>query len=113
MQLINFISASPDSPFPCVKLGPREAEVLLLICQAKTNKEIAFHLQTSTGVIKNHVSRLCRGLVLSSRTELCLWGIQHPEFLQRRYSDRRLHPLGCLCQSAYCSFMLQALPTAA
>src|ERR1035441_2247399 len=99
MQHMNFISLSSDGPFPCVKLARREAEVLLLICQAKTNKEIAFRLQTSTGVIKNHVSRLCRGLVLSSRAELCVWGIQHPEFLRRRYSDRRLHPIGCFCQS--------------
>jgi len=107
------ISTPPDGMIRFVKLTPREAQVLLLICQAKSNKAIAFRLQTSTGVVKNHVSRLCRGLDLSSRAELCVWGIQHPQSLMRQCCDSRLHPPGCLCQSAYCSAMQLALPTAA
>jgi DNA-binding CsgD family transcriptional regulator len=107
------ISALPNGTIRFVTLGRREAQVLLLICQAKTNKAIAFRLKTSAGVVKNHVSRLCRGLGLSSRAELYVWGIQHPESLMRQCCDSRLHPPGCLCESAYCSAMRLALPTAA
>ena len=113
MEHTILISAPPNSTTRFVKLAKREAQVLLLICQANSNKAIGFRLQISTGVVKNHVSRLCRGLRLSSRLELCVWGIQHPETLVRQFCDSRLHPADCLCQSAYCSAMRPALPMAA
>jgi DNA-binding NarL/FixJ family response regulator len=114
VEHITLTSVSPGGPLMLVRLSPREAQVLLLICQAKPNKAIAFRLQISTGVVKNYVSRLCRGLDLSSRAELFLWGMQHPEFLMREFCDSRPHPTDCLCQSAYCSAMrLVLLPTAA
>jgi DNA-binding CsgD family transcriptional regulator len=104
---------SLDDSVASVKLSRREAQVLGLISRGKTNKEIAFRLQLSTGAVKNHVSRLCRGLRLSNRVELCIWGIQHPESLRQQWSEAALHPPGCLCQSVYCSAMRSALPTAA
>ena len=113
MQNITVVSASPEQPNVLVKLSRREAQVLRLVCQANANKEIAFRLKTSTGAVKNHVSRLCRGLRLTNRMELCLWAIQHPQSLLEQFCDPRLHPPGCLCQSVYCSAMYPALPKAA
>jgi DNA-binding CsgD family transcriptional regulator len=104
---------SPDDPVAKVKLSRREAQVLFFISRGKANKEIAFRLQMSTGAVKNQVSRLCRGLGLSNRVELCIWGIQHPESLMQQWSEAALHPPGCLCQSVYCSAMRSARPKAA
>lgn len=53
-------------------LSPRESEVLLLIAQGKSNKEIARQLSLAEGTVKNYVSRVMEKLHARSRTELAL-----------------------------------------
>jgi LuxR family maltose regulon positive regulatory protein len=50
-------------------LSPREIEVLSLIADGKTNKEIAQQLIVSPGTIKAHTSNIYRKLDVANRTE--------------------------------------------
>jgi DNA-binding NarL/FixJ family response regulator len=58
--------AAPPAP----KLTRREAEVLDLLAQGKTNKEIAHQLVVSVRTVKFHVSSLLKKLGAGNRTEV-------------------------------------------
>ncbi len=49
------------------KLTRRERQVLGLMAQGKTNREIAALLVTSQGTVKTHVTHIFRKLVVSDR----------------------------------------------
>jgi len=61
-------SASPEQPIT-VPLSDREMEVLHLISQGRTNKEIARQLVVSPGTIKAHTASIYRKLDVANRTE--------------------------------------------
>lgn len=50
------------------KLTPREREVLALLADAKTNKEIASTLHMATETCKEHVQQLIKKLGAKNRT---------------------------------------------
>lgn len=52
------------------KLPQRAAEVATLLCQGRTNKEIARMMVISHYTVKEHVSNLCRKFNVQNRTEL-------------------------------------------
>lgn len=49
------------------ELSPRELEVLALVAQGKTNKQIADALFLSAHTIKSHVANICRKLEVERR----------------------------------------------
>jgi ATP/maltotriose-dependent transcriptional regulator MalT len=51
------------------QLSPRELEVLGMLAQGWTNREIALRLNLSPGTVKNHVSRLLPKLGAVDRTQ--------------------------------------------
>ena len=51
-------------------LSGREVEVLTLVAQGRSNKEIAEELFVSQGTVKIHVSHIMTKLGLDRRTEL-------------------------------------------
>jgi DNA-binding CsgD family transcriptional regulator len=53
-------------------LSFRERQVVALIRQAKTNKEIAYELCLTEGTIKEYLYRIFRKLAVTNRTELAL-----------------------------------------
>jgi len=57
-------------------LTPREIEVLRLVVQGKTNKEIARKLVVSDLTIKTHVQRLIRKLGASDRTQAAVRAVE-------------------------------------
>ena len=57
---------------PAALLTEKEREVLTLLGQGMTNKEIAAHLSRSPNTIKIHVSHILEKLNLRSRTEAAL-----------------------------------------
>lgn len=61
------ISQVPD------ELTGREKEVLLLIAEGKTNKDIAEELHISIKTVKTHVSNLLLKLELEDRTQLAIY----------------------------------------
>jgi DNA-binding NarL/FixJ family response regulator len=54
------------------RLSPRETSVLLLIAEAKSNKEIARALSLTEGTVKGYVSVIFEKLRVSDRTEAAL-----------------------------------------
>jgi DNA-binding NarL/FixJ family response regulator len=54
------------------QLSPREKQIVQLVQQAKTNKEIAYDLCLTTGTIKEYLYHIFRKLCVTNRTELAL-----------------------------------------
>ena len=54
-------------------LTARERQLVELVRQAKSNKEIAFELSLTVGSVKEYMYRLFRKLGVRNRTELALW----------------------------------------
>ena len=61
-----------QSPDPVEDLSERELEVLKLIAQGSSNKEIADHLTVTEKTIKTHVSAVLTKLGLKSRTQAAI-----------------------------------------
>lgn len=57
-------------------LSERELEVVGLIAQGKTNKEIATHLIIAEKTARNHVSRILTKLGLTRRSQAAAWAIK-------------------------------------
>jgi two-component system response regulator DevR len=58
-------------------LSKRELEVLRLVSQGKSNREIAEVLSVSEKTVRNHVSSLLSKLGLNNRIELATYAIKH------------------------------------
>lgn len=67
----------PPQPSSTFDLTPREHEVLSLISQGKSNKEIARELHITEGTVKGHVSSIMAKLGVSGRTQAALLAVQH------------------------------------
>jgi DNA-binding NarL/FixJ family response regulator len=61
-----------DLPPGFTDLTPREKEVLRLIAQGASNKEIASTLFLSDGTVRNHISNILRRLDLRDRTQAAI-----------------------------------------
>ena len=72
------IGTAPDLPDAAVlaSLTSREREVLRLIAQGYTYKEIARELFISGKTVESHVSSVLRKLQLSSRHQLTRWAAE-------------------------------------
>ena len=65
--------ASPSSSLKHGGLTEREIEVLRLIAQGATNREIAGQLVISEGTVKNHISNILSLLGLRDRTQEAIY----------------------------------------
>ena len=61
---------------PAIQLSPREREVLQLLAQGLTNREIARTLTVSTSTIKIHVEHILAKLGVSDRTQAAVRSIE-------------------------------------
>lgn len=68
--LRHFQQAPPKPGGPVPTLSPRQREVVGLVCEGWTNKEIAARLQISTDAVKQHVAAVKRKLEVRSRTQI-------------------------------------------
>ena len=57
----------PDSPF---HLTLREREIIQLLAEGKTNKEVAAHIHTSVKTVENYRARLMKQLNFRSLSDL-------------------------------------------
>ncbi|MFD3309755.1 response regulator [Streptomyces sp. NPDC058694] len=64
--------AKPEPAETAAVLSPRETDILRLVAQGHTNREIAARLYLSEGTVKNHVSRILTRLALRDRTQAAL-----------------------------------------
>jgi DNA-binding NarL/FixJ family response regulator len=66
-----------DAEIPPPELTAREIEVLRLIAQGATNREIATQLVISEGTVKNHISNMLSRLGLRDRTQAAIYAREH------------------------------------
>jgi two-component system response regulator NreC len=64
------ISRSKDQNARCSLLSPREHQVLILLAQGYTNREVAEQLYVSIKTVETHRARIARKLGLRNRAEL-------------------------------------------
>ena len=68
----------PTTPTaPHLTLSERELEILSLLGQGKTNREIAKLLHITEGTARNYISRILAELGVSDRTQAALWAQRH------------------------------------
>ena len=60
-----------------VPLSEREIEILQLVSQGKSNKEIAAELFISVNTVKVHLANIFAKIGVSSRTEATLYAIEY------------------------------------
>ena len=72
------VNAQLDSVSPEIaQLTPREKEVLQLITDGYSNKEIANRLYIAERTVKNHVNSILRSLDLRDRTQAAIFAHKH------------------------------------
>jgi two-component system, NarL family, response regulator LiaR len=69
-------SAPPTKPLIPDPLTARELEILRLVAQGKSNKEIAGHLVIAEETVHTHVSNILNKLHLASRTQAALYALK-------------------------------------
>ena len=69
-------SRAPQSPFPSEDLTDREQQVLTMMAEGLSNKEISSRLAISTHTVKFHISSILGKLGAASRTEAVTIGIK-------------------------------------
>ncbi|MBD1868070.1 response regulator transcription factor [Leptolyngbya sp. FACHB-671] len=72
-QLQPPVSATPVN----LTLSDRELDVLKLLGQGKTNREIAKTLHITEGTVRNYISRILSELNVSDRTQAALWASEN------------------------------------
>lgn len=69
--------SGPAAPGRTGTLTEREREVLALIADGRSNREIARALVLSEKTVKTHVSNILMKLDLADRTQAALWAVRH------------------------------------
>ncbi len=59
------------------ELTIRERQVLALVAQGLSNKEIARMVNTTTGTVNGHVHNIIKKLNVANRTQAATWAIAH------------------------------------
>jgi DNA-binding NarL/FixJ family response regulator len=75
-RLIQQVTA-PAEPALGLNLTPRERDVLRLIAQGRSNKEIARELHLTESTVKGHVSTILGKLGVYDRTQAALFAVRH------------------------------------
>jgi NarL family two-component system response regulator LiaR len=75
-RLVNQLASPRTDPGPDA-LTPRETEVLQLIAQGMSNREIAQALTISEKTVKTHVSNILSKLHLADRTQAAIYAHRH------------------------------------
>jgi DNA-binding NarL/FixJ family response regulator len=85
-KLVNNVSDPDDNipqtePEALKQLPPRERDVLRLIGQGCTNREIATQLNLAEGTVKTYVTHILNRLALSNRSQLAIFANSIDSFL--------------------------------
>jgi DNA-binding NarL/FixJ family response regulator len=68
----------PDAPEALPSLTPRESEILALVEQGRSNKDIARQLTISSATVKNHMHNILQKLRVSRRGQAAARLHVHP-----------------------------------
>jgi non-specific serine/threonine protein kinase len=78
--LVDAMTALPDpllAPADSHGLSPREWDVLRLVAEGRSNRDIAEVLSLSERTVENHVRHILDKLGLDSRTAAAIWAVRH------------------------------------
>lgn len=78
---------------PCESLTTREARILELVIEGRSNKEIASTIFLAEGTVKNYISRIMDKVNVRTRTELAVKGLRHP--IHTRNAPAPVYSSGC------------------
>ncbi|MEO1590407.1 MAG: response regulator transcription factor [Cyanobacteria bacterium J06632_22] len=81
-NLSSVSTPEPELPEGFESLTPREKEVLQLLGEGASNKEIAQKLYLSEGTVKNHVTNVLSRLDLRDRTQAALLAVRLAPYLK-------------------------------
>lgn len=70
-------ATTSDGPADFASMPPRERDVLELVVEGMSNKQIAAELHLSAGTVKNHVSSILRRLGTTDRTHAAVLAVRH------------------------------------
>jgi NarL family two-component system response regulator LiaR len=76
-KLVEHLARPSAAEAPAADLTEREREVLRLIAQGLSNRQIAGHLHITEGTVKGHVSNILSKLHLQDRTQAALYAVRH------------------------------------
>jgi two-component system nitrate/nitrite response regulator NarL len=77
------------NPFALVKMTNREREVISLIAEGLSNKDIAFRLHLAIDTVKSHVHNILEKLALHTRLEIARFAHNDDGYEQRSSLTRR------------------------
>jgi RNA polymerase sigma factor (sigma-70 family) len=80
LRVAESLRRGPDRPVfvrSLEALSPRLREVVALIAEGRTNREIADRLCISEGTVKNYVTRILEALDVTDRTKLAILLVRH------------------------------------
>jgi len=75
--LFGFRTAADRSALPASPLSPREQQILTLIAEGWTNKQIARELGVAESTVKIHVQHILRKLKLESRVQAAVYATEN------------------------------------
>jgi DNA-binding NarL/FixJ family response regulator len=73
-------------------LSPREMEILELVIQGMSNREIAYNLGISHQTVKNHMTSILSKLGVSDRTQAAVYALRHGWVPLREKRQQGRHP---------------------
>ncbi|MEM8861048.1 MAG: response regulator transcription factor [Chloroflexota bacterium] len=78
-NLVGSLQKQQSTPAPAeeIPLTQREIEILILLANGATNKEIAEKIVVTEGTVKNHVSNILKRLDLRDRTQAAVYAVRH------------------------------------
>jgi NarL family two-component system response regulator LiaR len=75
-KMLSELSSPPRKPLTPDPLTARELDILRLIAQGRSNKEIAGQLMIAEDTVRSHVSNILGKLHLASRTQAALYALR-------------------------------------
>jgi DNA-binding NarL/FixJ family response regulator len=78
-----------EDPSFFAPLSPREMEILELVIQGMSNKEIAYHLGISHQTVKNHMTAILSKLGVVDRTQAAVYALRHGWVPLREHKGRQ------------------------
>jgi DNA-binding NarL/FixJ family response regulator len=88
-------SRREDAVIHTAWFSDRECELLNLVQQGRQNKEMATTTGLKVTTVRGYLSDMMSGLGLSNRTELCAFGIRHPQAAVSGAAE--IYQPECLC----------------
>ncbi len=76
-KIPNLINPSPKFDYEAYDISERELDIIRLVANGSSNKEIAEKLFLSEGTIRNYLSNILDKLDLSNRTQLAIFYYKH------------------------------------